>query len=671
MKVFYPANIRFPMERANSVQIVNTCHALAEAGAEVSLVIRHFKMSEQEALAYYGLKSHPRLKIIGLPTFSPDSNHPLAVFLWNRSYQFTVVVFLFFAYLRYGIADTVLLTRDPGLARFFCRFKSLFSLKIFFEAHGVEGVQWNENHQPMVVNKNKAESYVFSNVDGVASITTPLKNLIETSFDVKGVTTVIPDACHPPASILPPVRKHVLYIGHLYKWKGVDLLVEALKNCPEWTADIIGGFHQDDDLERVKGLISSLGLESRVLCHGYLPPTELKAFVAKGGVSVLPLQNTVMGAIFTSPLKLFEAMSWGLPIVAADLPSLRDVLDQGSNALFYRPEEASDLAKVLNEVSLEKLENIRNQAAQDAYKYSWLSRARSWLSFIETSDVMYPQPISCLSVCMIVRNEEENLKINLPQIAPWTDDLVILDSGSDDSTKEVSVAHGARWFLKPFTDFAQQKNAVCEHAKNDWVLILDADERLEPAAWKYLSELFDKGLYKKYDAWCFPRRTVDLDGVFHLWVDHYPCFQDRLYNRHHCCYEGAVHEMLVVKGEKGLIPYHITHREDNFEIDPAELREKEELYQNLEIKKKEEGFKGTQESLSFVKRLLKKMKNTIFYFDAMVFRMKLYRRGLEGVFFLLRWFLVFWLPPLRRFTDKTAWDHAQRARLEQQKNNEG
>src|ERR1700720_4084623 len=83
-----------------------------------------------------------------------------------------------------------------------------------------------------------------------------------------------------------------------------------------------------------------------------------------------------------------------------------------------------------------------------------------------------------LSVCIITLNEEENLARALASLKEIADEIVVVDSGSTDRTREIAGEHGATWFERPWTNYADQKNYAAECASSDWVLSMDADEEL-------------------------------------------------------------------------------------------------------------------------------------------------------------------------------------------------
>ena len=82
-----------------------------------------------------------------------------------------------------------------------------------------------------------------------------------------------------------------------------------------------------------------------------------------------------------------------------------------------------------------------------------------------------------VSVCIITLNEEQNIKECLESVQ-WADEIIVVDSGSEDQTIKICEEFGAKVFHHPFTGFRDQKNFALEQARKEWVLTLDADERV-------------------------------------------------------------------------------------------------------------------------------------------------------------------------------------------------
>jgi glycosyltransferase involved in cell wall biosynthesis len=118
---------------------------------------------------------------------------------------------------------------------------------------------------------------------------------------------------------------------------------------------------------------------------GTVPPSRVAAELRRAAAVAVPFLKTAMTESHTSPLKAFEAMAAGRPIVASDLPSSREVLRHGENALLVAPGSPADLAAALRSV-LQNPGLARRLAERgwvDAPAYSWDARGRRIKDLIE------------------------------------------------------------------------------------------------------------------------------------------------------------------------------------------------------------------------------------------------------------------------------------------------
>lgn len=104
-----------------------------------------------------------------------------------------------------------------------------------------------------------------------------------------------------------------------------------------------------------------------------------------------------------------------------------------------------------------------------------------------------------LSVAIITKNEEENLKKLLPIINQFAEELVIVDNYSDDKSEEIANLYGCKFIKQEWMGFSEQKNFAFQHCKNDWILSLDADEIPDEILIAEIISIIDKnniGAYK-------------------------------------------------------------------------------------------------------------------------------------------------------------------------------
>src|SRR3990172_5263948 len=84
-----------------------------------------------------------------------------------------------------------------------------------------------------------------------------------------------------------------------------------------------------------------------------------------------------------------------------------------------------------------------------------------------------------ISLCMMVKNEEEMLPRCLESVKAWVDEIIIVDTGSCDGTLEIARGYTQKVYLHPwFDDFSGMRNITLSYATGDWILVLDADEEL-------------------------------------------------------------------------------------------------------------------------------------------------------------------------------------------------
>ena len=150
-----------------------------------------------------------------------------------------------------------------------------------------------------------------------------------------------------------------------------------------------------------------------------------------------------------------------------------------------------------------------------------------------------------LSVTIIAWNEEERLRACLESVA-WADEIIVLDAESTDKTVQVARELTDKIWVRPWPGFAAQKNFALEQATGEWVLSLDADERVTPELRERIARIVRED--GPADGYSIPRKNV----FWGAWVRHgglYPDYQLRLFRRAAGRFvESAVHESVQVEG---------------------------------------------------------------------------------------------------------------------------
>ncbi len=390
MRILYLADIRFPLERANGIQTAETCHALASRGHLVTLAIRpDTAHPARDPLDFYGLPAQPLLRID--PTWTVRAAVARRLVYLAAAARRTLV----------RPRPTVVLTRDLGVADALLRVPRRFRPPVVFESHGFSPVVARE--MPRLVTGARAasaskrrrllarERRVWRRADAYVTITRHLAADLAERFGPRPRVETIPDGVRLPADrTFSPRRREggetvpvVAYAGHLYPWKGVDVLLRALARLPDVRGLIIGGHPGEPDLSRTRALADTLGVSARVSFTGLVAPSQVAGRLREADVLVLPNIATPISSQYTSPLKLFEYLAASRPIVSSDLPAVREILRDGDNAVLVEPENpeilAAGIARLLDDPTFAR------RAFDDVAAYGWARRAERLESLLQAA----------------------------------------------------------------------------------------------------------------------------------------------------------------------------------------------------------------------------------------------------------------------------------------------
>ena len=380
MRILYFADIRFPLERANGIQTMETCHALAERGHHVHLIVRpDTARPPRDPFEYYGLPRLPRLTVEGAPVAGPQFARRVGYLSFAAGRAVGA-----------GRAD-VLMTRDLGTASLLTSVPRALRAPLVYESHGyspdvaIELPAMLTAARPPGRARLKRlagrEQAVWRNADGYVSITSGLADALASRFGPRPRTAVIPDGVRLAVAErtweAPADWNLVGYAGHLYPWKGVDVLLEAVARTPQVGALIVGGHAAEVDAGRLESLATTLGVRDRVEFTGHVPPASVPPLLRRAGILALPNPASAISTHFTSPLKLFEYMAAGRAIVASDLPALREVLHHETNAILVPPGDPAALAVAIARLARdpELAERLARRAFADVVDYTWDKRA--------------------------------------------------------------------------------------------------------------------------------------------------------------------------------------------------------------------------------------------------------------------------------------------------------
>lgn len=175
-----------------------------------------------------------------------------------------------------------------------------------------------------------------------------------------------------------------------------------------------------------------------------------------------------------------------------------------------------------------------------------------------------------LSVTVITRNEARCLEAALASVA-WADEILVIDSGSTDGTADIARRFTGNVIVRDWPGYAAQKDYAASIASNDWILSIDADERVSP---ELAAEI--RGVLQhepREAAFRMPRMTRHF-GRWLRTTDAYPDYQTRLYDRRRARWKPLdVHESVAADGPVGTLKSDLLHdRDESMEARKAKLR---------------------------------------------------------------------------------------------------
>ena len=394
MNLSYITNTRIPSERANSMQTAQMCAAFAAIGVEVTLYHPDRRnlpeFSGVNLWDYYGLPRSFKQKLVPCVDWFYLSGRRLWLerpIFWLQTFTFALSLIFVLA----RASTDVIYSRDPFVLALLAVALPGARRRMLFEAHTF----------PTTEAARIFRRWALSRVRGTVTISHALEKLyISLGLPPHSVTTA-PDGADvsrfSPSRLksdarqamgLPLDKKLIVYTGGLYQGRGLEELIAAMKNL-EVELVIVGG-KDAEATARLKTYAAEQGTVN-VRFEGYRPPTDIPAYLAAADILAMPYSRRTVapGGVTTdwmSPLKMFEYMAAARPIVASDLPALREVLRDHENAVLVEPDNAAALADglrcLLGDASL--AHRLATQARRDVEAYTWENRAHAILDFVRS-----------------------------------------------------------------------------------------------------------------------------------------------------------------------------------------------------------------------------------------------------------------------------------------------
>ena len=371
MRLLYAFPEPLPLPKARGIQVAWMIDALCAAGVEVSLA--HVPVAHTHPLSPLKKPLAPS----NLQIVSVVRHWPFPFGRWHSVTRFTDLLVRWIDTHPANRPD-IIFVRHLKLAYRLLKARQDFPL--IYEAHECFAETAPADKRNALAAQ---EAYVLARATGVVFISGAVQSALQRQYVVTPHQTVLHSGVEIPNSTVEKdwdnCKKHIVYAGSFFGWKGVDDLIDAAADLPGYRITLIGG--DASEIARLQERIAPAGAEVKLLPR--LSTDRVMAHLQNACIAVLP--NRAEGVSqFTSPLKLFEYMGAGCALVASDLPSIREVLSQ-DEAAWFQPGDPISLRNALRQLgNAPETAKAQGSALRHlAENYTWHSRAKSLARFVE------------------------------------------------------------------------------------------------------------------------------------------------------------------------------------------------------------------------------------------------------------------------------------------------
>jgi len=372
MKIAYIAESIIPSRSANSIHVMKMCQAFAKKGNEVTLLVPNKNVEEpkvegKQIFCFYGVEKSFDIVYLPWPSIKGKT------FIW------AILSAVKAKYIRPDIIY--------GRSLLGCYFSTYLKLPVFFESHHPVQSSLSKRILFKLIQKNE--------VKGLIVISEALKRFYQANYQADDLEVlVMPDAADPPNTknsikFHNQYRIKVGYVGQLYKGKGMEIISGLAENCPWADFHIVGGL--DSDIAKWQKNLKGL---NNIIFHGFVPHGEIYKYLNSFDILVAPYQSVVSTfgegktniSNWMSPLKLFEYMAVGKPILCSDLPVLREIMRDKDNSLLLPPDNLNAWVRALRNVSWDEeyVKYLGDNAQKEFYdNYTWDARAEKLLNVFQ------------------------------------------------------------------------------------------------------------------------------------------------------------------------------------------------------------------------------------------------------------------------------------------------
>jgi glycosyltransferase involved in cell wall biosynthesis len=368
-KIYYIAHCRFPSERAHAVQIAKMVEAMRLSGTDVELVVPKRKNEiTKTPKEFYGLKTD--IPVHYVPVIDSYGWGKFGYLVGGLSFIRSYMSFIR-EKKRNGEKFT-LYTIDMDQFSFIG--VSSLGLPFTMEVHDSKKYGWFFNRMFTRARKILTINNIIKR-ELVQNFKLPPEKILvhPNGIDIELFSQDVDREAWRKKWNIALEKPLVLYVGKCYDWKGLDIFDEAFKALPEVNFAFVGC--TKEEVEKVTGKKSDY---PNALYFGQQPYADMPKWMKSADILlVIGTKKNEYSYLHTSPMKLFEYMPTGVPILSVGTPAVKDQVTE-SEVFFYEPDNAQSfifqIQKILDDKTL--AQKVAVTAKTSAQKFSWGNRAR-------------------------------------------------------------------------------------------------------------------------------------------------------------------------------------------------------------------------------------------------------------------------------------------------------
>jgi glycosyltransferase involved in cell wall biosynthesis len=373
MNLLYVTSLTLPSEWAHSIQISKMCESFADQGADVTLFYPKRSLALKEGIwKYHQIKQN--FKVIPISPIDLAKKDPGKIWYYIRTLSFIAQVLPRILFKR----NSAVYVREPILGAFIP--------KVFLEVHTIP-------QNPSFLFKWSCRRAL-----GVITITGPLQKMV-IDLGVKPEKTMVAPSAVDLSKFSLRVDKEMVrnelglsvnnkIIGYVGQFgsvglpKGIDTLIQIIKKLPDnYNLLLVGG--DEKSVIHFKEFANSLGVQHKVIFTGQVPHEVTNRYMQAADVLMVAYPEYDFYKYFTSPMKIFEYMAAGKPIVATDFPTLQEAL--GDSALLVGSQDIDGYVKAIEKITADPqyAQRLGEAAYAKVKENTWANRARVILNFVQ------------------------------------------------------------------------------------------------------------------------------------------------------------------------------------------------------------------------------------------------------------------------------------------------